>query len=93
MNRVSDGQGGFEETWVDVIEVWAKIKPSSGKERYFANRIEPDTTHKIVIRWASGLNESMRILFEGRIFQIKSIDREDERRFFMYIDAEENVAS
>lgn len=91
--RASDGQGGFEESWVDFTEVWAKVKPSIGKERYFSDRVEPITSHKIVIRWTTGLVESMRIRFEDRTFQIKSIDREDERRFFIYIDAEENVAS
>jgi SPP1 family predicted phage head-tail adaptor len=91
--RTTDGQGGWTETWTDFKTVWAQVTPSSGKERYFAQRIEENITHKITIRWMEGLTAEMRINFEGRIFQIHSIRRENEERWFLILDAEEGVGS
>lgn len=92
----SDGQGGSTESWVDIPEipeVWAKIRPRSSKERYFSQQTQPITSHEIIIRWRDDLNERMRIVYEGRIFQIKGKFREDEERWFVFIDAEEGVGS
>jgi SPP1 family predicted phage head-tail adaptor len=91
--RTSDDQGGWTEAWTDVAEVWAEIKPASASERYFSQRIEMNTSHKITIRWMEGLTPEMRVQFEGRIFQIHGIRRENEERWFLLIDAEENVGS
>jgi SPP1 family predicted phage head-tail adaptor len=93
LTRSSDGQGGWNESWSDFVEVWASIKPSSASERYFSQKIEMNVTHKIVVRWLDGLTQEMRIDFEGRIFQIKGIRRQNEQRFFIEIDAQENVGS
>lgn len=91
--RTPDGQGGFTESWVNFASVWAKIEPSSARERYFSQQIQPTITHKLTIRWLEGLKTEMRISYLDRIFQIHGIRREDERRFFMMIDAEEGVGS
>ena len=93
LTRASDGQGGWTESWADVMTVWAQVKPVSQKERYFSQQIQPTTTHKITIRWVGGLTPEMRVVFESRIFQIHGLIREDEKRFFMFIEAEEGVGS
>lgn len=93
MSRTTDGQGGWTESWADFATVWAKVKPMSAKERTFSQQIQENVTHKIVIRWLADVDSEMRISFEGRIFQIKGKIREDERRWFMEIMAEEGVAS
>lgn len=92
----SDGQGGSTEAWADIASVptvWAQVKPKSAKEQFFAQKIDPDVTHEIVIRWRDDLNPKMRIVHEGRVFQIKGIRAEDERRWWVYIDAMEGVGS
>jgi SPP1 family predicted phage head-tail adaptor len=91
--RAPDGQGGFTESWTDFQEVWAQVVPASAKELYFAQQIRPEITHKITIRNLIGLNTSMRILFGSRVFQVKGIRNEDERLWFQFIDAVENVGS
>lgn len=100
MTRTSDGQGGWTESWADFTapendgaELWAEIKPMSASERYFAQKIEMNTTHKITIRSITGITQEMRIVFEDRIFQINGIRRENEERWWLLIDAKENVAS
>lgn len=98
--RTADGQGGWTEVWSDYTppnhsapEMWAEIKPVSASERYFSQRIEMNTTHKICIRWCDGITQEMRIIFESRIFQVKGVRREDENRWHLLIDAQELVAS
>ena len=93
LHLVSDGQGGNKSSWLPFAEVWAKITPKQKKEIYSTEQIRPIGTHEIVIRNLEGVLPKMRILFDGRVFQIKGIRKDNEQRFFMYIDAEENVAS
>lgn len=91
--RTADGQGGFTSSWNTFAEVWASIKPASANERYFAQRVESNISHKIGIRWLDGVISEMRIIFEGRIFQIKGVRRENEERWFMILDCVENEGS
>lgn len=91
-----DGQGGSTESWANIPDTptcWAKVTPKSAKERYFSQRVEMNTTHEIVVRWRNDLTSKMRIVHEGKIFQIHGIRAEDEERWWTYIDAEENVGT
>lgn len=94
MSKTPDGQGGFENAWVNVTTVWAKITPVSSREPYKHDQLRPEVTHRITIRWMDGLDASMQILFDGRVFQIKGPPRrENEQKFFMILDCEENVGA
>lgn len=88
-----DGQGGSSESWADFATVWAELTPVTSKERLYAQRIEAIGTHRIVIRYLDGISPTMRITFMGRVFQIKGIDKVDERRFWMKLDVEENTGT
>jgi len=92
-SRISDGQGGYLESWTTFATVWAKVKPVNQKERYFSQQIQPVTTHKITIRKLDGVNSQMRISFEGRIMQINGQITADEKDFYNLIDAIEGVGS
>jgi SPP1 family predicted phage head-tail adaptor len=91
--RTADGMGGFTLSWQDVDTVWAYVRPVSSKERLFAQRIEYQRSHEVIIRYKTGIDNSMRFVFEGRVFQIKGDLKPDERKFFLKIDAEENQAT
>lgn len=93
LTRTPDDQGGYTAAWVDFSTVWAKIAPASGLEVVHAQQLEQNYDHEIIIRNLVGINSSMRVSFDGRIFQIRSIAREDERRWWMKIKVKEGVAS
>lgn len=93
LGLTSDGQGGSVEAWTDFAEVWAEVKPSSGRERIYAQRVEDIYDHKISIRYLEGINTTMRILFDNRIFQIKAIQKDIESRFWMTLLTEEKVGT
>lgn len=93
--ETSDGQGGQSVVWTDVVTVWASVQPKSGSELLFAERIEARTTDEVVVRdLGTRINEKMRIQFQGRTLQIKSIDRfENSKRFFQKIATTDKVGS
>lgn len=96
--KVSDGLGGQTETWQAIAtnpQVWAKIDPVSGLERFFSERLEENISHKITIRYRSDLigKTEWRLNFGGRIFQMKSIRSMLERKDFLIIDAIEGTAT
>ena len=79
MSQVSDSMGSFTTTWNDVVTTWAAIWPVSAKEHITAAKTEMETTHKIRIRYYTGLDSAMRINFGDRYFKIQSIINPDER--------------
>ena len=89
LTLASDGQGGSVETWVDFAEVWAHVKPTTGKERIYAQRVEDIQDQTIIIRYLAGINTTMRIIFEGRILQIKDITNDVESKFWQSITTSE----
>ena len=90
LSRVSDGQGGFTETWSTLATVWAFIKPISSRERLFAESIGYQRSHEVIIRHRTDVTQEMRFTYDSRVFQIKGVKRPDERKAYLILDAEEN---
>jgi SPP1 family predicted phage head-tail adaptor len=91
--RTPDGYGGYTETWQNIATTWAKVEPASAKERYFADKIEHNVTHVITIRSLGLLDTSMRVVFRDRVFHIRGIRDELERRRWMMLNCEEGVGT
>jgi SPP1 family predicted phage head-tail adaptor len=92
--RVStpDVYGGFVTTWTEYARVWAKIEPKRGIERLHSMQLENPITHDVFIRYRADVLESDRIVHLSRNFNVRSVRIVDEKRRFLQIDAEENVA-
>lgn len=93
LTETPDGQGGFTSTWADIgvnPTVWGEIIPAKTYERFFSQQIQYQRTHQVTIRYRTDITQTMRMVFEGRIFQIKSVRAPEERKFFTVIDLEEN---
>ncbi|MBM4299281.1 MAG: head-tail adaptor protein, partial [Deltaproteobacteria bacterium] len=52
---VRDGHGQPIETWSNVATVWAAIEPIRGREFFAAKQFSAEVTHKLVIRYRSGV--------------------------------------
>lgn len=87
----SDGQGGFEEEWIRVLTLWAKIDPVKGMEKFQADQTQTPVTHKILMRYRSDITTKNRITYNDRIFQIKEIINPGEDDNFLHITAIEKV--
>jgi len=90
--KTPDGSGGNTIVWGTIKTLRAKISPISGRERVYAQRLEADTTHRIMLRYTPGILPSDRINFNGRYFQIRALLNLEEANRFLEISAEEGVA-
>lgn len=85
--------GGQVSSWSTFATVWASIEPKTTDERFFAQRIEPLTTHYVRMRYLAGVLASMRIVYSGRVFQIKSVINVNEESQFLEIKASETTGT
>jgi SPP1 family predicted phage head-tail adaptor len=71
--RTSDGAGGVTVTWSDTATVWAAIEPVSGREPFVAQQLQGHVTHKVLIRYRSGITHGMRVLLGTRAFDVQAV--------------------
>lgn len=89
-----DTAGGTVRSWGDVAVVWAEVLPLSGGriERLFAEQLQAEVTHRMMIRYRGGLDPAMRVLYAGRTFNIRSITNIAEANVMLELMVEEGVA-
>lgn len=78
----SDEQGGqTNEVPVAIIEVWAAIQPLAGSELFFAQGIQSNTSHRVVMRYPGDdvVKQEMRVVHKNRVLEILSITNVDEK--------------
>ena len=81
-------ENGFEvEDWEDYKTVWAAITNLHGREYFEAAAVQKENTVKFTIRYFKGLDTSMRILFQGRQYNIISIDNIKYKNKYIEIKA------
>ena len=81
-------ENGFEvEAWEDYKTVWAAVTNLHGREYFEAAAVQKENTVKFTIRYFKGLDTSMRILFQGRQYNIISIDNIKYKNKYIEIKA------
>lgn len=83
--------GGFETQWVDIAAVWFSLEPLSGEEQVIAQQLQATVTHRIRIRYRTGVKPYHRMKMGTRIFNFTSVVDPDERRRELEIMATEEV--
>jgi len=78
-------------TWTDVCKVWAEIVPTTAAEFQRNERISMDSTHVVTIRYRSGLDSTMRVVYDSRNLNIDSIINKDERGIRLELVCKEEV--
>ena len=68
--KVDDGSGGVDVTWVSVAQVWAELHASSGRERVENQRVSGDVTHMIIVRYRTDILPEMRFRRANRVWEI-----------------------
>lgn len=59
--------------WADSTSVWASVEGVSARESLAAGQQEVSITHKVRLRFLSGLTQSMRFAWRGRTLEIVSL--------------------
>ena len=87
----SDGGGGYGESWSDLAEIWARIRPVAGIELTFAEQRQHRVTHEVTIRYRLSIQPSQRLIYDGRALYILGIVNADERNAFLTLHCEERT--
>jgi SPP1 family predicted phage head-tail adaptor len=66
----ADGLGGYSDAWATTKEVWAAIWPLSAQDVIEGMKTSAQVTHRVRIRYQSGITSAMRIKFGTLYFSI-----------------------
>lgn len=81
--------GETQPTWSIKQTVWASVEPLRGQEAFIAQQVNNEITHKVVMRYTSGITSNMRIDFNGRKLYISSIVDQFERNEYLELTCKE----
>lgn len=68
-----NSSGQVVENWTTYITRRAEIVPLTGRELFAAQQVDGEVTHKVIMRYDSGVTSKMRLLFGSRVLNIESI--------------------
>lgn len=68
----TDSLGTPEDNWQEFAPAWAKVTNKSGDESNAGGRLHAAATYWFVIDWIPGIDESMRIIWNGKIINISN---------------------
>jgi SPP1 family predicted phage head-tail adaptor len=91
--QTPDTAGGYTRGWQDVADLWAEIIPITGREKLFADQLQSQISHKIVLRYRAGVSAGQRLMFETRAFNIRYVFNIGEDNEMLELLAEEGVAT
>lgn len=75
-----DAHGQAVETYSTVGRRWGKLQPLRGMEIFEAQKSEPRTTHRIIMRHFPGLTSQHRLKFGTRIFHLTYVPETNSRQ-------------
>lgn len=88
-----DARGHKTSSWTERGFAYAKIERLAGRQLEMAQQLHDLASHRITTRVQSelSLDESWRVKFEGRVLNIVTVERVDERNHeWRMIVAEDN---
>ena len=91
--RTPIGGGSNTTMWNTHLTLRCKLTPLSSNERIYAQRIESDITHRILMRYVADILPSDRVNFNGRYFNIKPPLNLEEANRYLEIGAVEGPAT
>lgn len=89
--QVADGMGSFTETDSIFARTRAAIWPISANERTKDSKVTMEISHRVRIRYQSGVLSGMRIIHNSRTLNIVSIVNHDERNIMLDLLCREDV--
>ena len=83
-------ENGFEvEEKQEFKTVWAAIANLHGREYFAAMAVQAENTVKFTVRYLEGIDQNMKILFQGKTYAITAIDNIKYKNRYLEIQATE----
>lgn len=91
--RTVDGVGRDTESWSTQVaaNVPASVDPLMGQELMTAKQLQSEVTHKVRMRYRTGILPTMRIEYRSRNLQILEVLNVGERRRMIELRCKEMV--
>ena len=83
--------GEVKQSWKVFKTTWAKILPKTAKEFMSGDKETSALTHKVVVRYISGVLPNMRIKFKERVFEVHAPINFEEKNEYLLILCKEIV--
>jgi SPP1 family predicted phage head-tail adaptor len=71
--QVSDGGGGYTETWTAAGTVDCRMAPIGGSEREMADRISADAEFVFTLPTTASVTTNSRLIHDGGTFNVEAI--------------------
>lgn len=88
-SEANDLENELVESWRAVATAWASIEPIKAVQQFQNRSIGVDATHLVIMDALTSINEFNRLVFNGRSFEILSIENLQERNFDLVITCKE----
>lgn len=85
--ETQDAYGAPVKTWAAFATVWAQVRPVRGREGFEAEQVAAQILATFRIRYLAGVLLTMRISYDGKVWNLRSIN-EIGRREGLEIEAE-----
>ena len=91
--KTSDGQGGFTVAWSTFATVTGFVKIDSGREGELDDHIKSEYSRKFSFEFVTGLQNDMRILYNGDYYNIRSINSVQDSTIWIDVMGDKDVQS
>ena len=88
---VHDSFGEETISWVKIADVWAAIKPLSGREFIEAQQVQSEISHRIIMRYREGIKPYHQVVWENSVYEILSIINLDTANTALHLMCRELV--
>lgn len=88
VQRVPDGGGGYEESWVPVATVWARVEALTGEESLQAGQQESTVGYHVTIRWRDGLTGALSVVWRTRRLNVVYVADNGPAAEFIRLDCQ-----
>ncbi len=78
--KQADEYGQPIDEVVKAFDAYAQIIPLNGNEKFIADKVQTEVTHKVRLRYDKRINSKMFFTYEGRKFEITSVVSPYERK-------------
>jgi|TARA_B110000503_G_scaffold67469_1_gene105708 SPP1 family predicted phage head-tail adaptor len=93
LNKAPDGQGGFTSGWSTFATVTGFVKIDSGREGELDDHIKSEYSRKFSFEFVAGLQNNMRILYNGDYYNIRSINSVQDSTIWIDVMGDKDIAS
>ncbi len=76
-------------TWVDFLQIRANVGSPKARKFFAAGREEVEKTYPVECWYQSGINETLRAVWEGRVLEILTVVDVQGQHRVMYLSVRE----